>query len=476
MTKSARAVMCIFAVPALIWAAASLYFTIAGHDTSGDCLCAYLPEWRNLRPEENAYVAIRELAGVHHRNDTLLGTNYVLRKAYLVGTTNQLDLADEALAYLAAESNTFAVVGRILAAKGIATPLPSDDNGFAEYTMGVCKLQGIAHVLMVKATYEAVRGDLAAGRMLLMDIYRIGRLLQTQDTLGMMFSDIIGGNLCGLALATAKNRLFAPEGDEAWRAKLRELMHAITEGDAGYAKLAARRGLACFALTYVGDCLTNRAAKVQIAITGWHYPLKFPDFAKIQDEPRDSSFGDFESRFLAALATACPGYTRYSFQPNRTVDSVRICLEEFCRKVDDPAYDFEYAAKPLPKAPASRFLRNWLGEELLSCHTGFNGYYRMIFSRRFLVRAFETILACRSYKAKHGAYPEALSALVPEFLAEVPRDPYDGEELRYNAKGGYIWTRGEKLSFNGEVEIWGGKPHYKSIRDSRCVRFLDDDR
>ena len=89
------------------------------------------------------------------------------------------------------------------------------------------------------------------------------------------------------------------------------------------------------------------------------------------------------------------------------------------------------------------------------------------------------ILACRSYKAKHGEYPETLSVLVPEILADVPRDPYDGSELRYDAKNRFLWTRGERLSFNGAVKILGNgqpyfSPYFSGVSDKRCVRFLDD--
>jgi hypothetical protein len=39
-------------------------------------------------------------------------------------------------------------------------------------------------------------------------------------------------------------------------------------------------------------------------------------------------------------------------------------------------------------------------------------------------------VASTAYKAKHGKYPEKLSELVPEFVPEVPPDPYDGRPMR----------------------------------------------
>jgi hypothetical protein len=44
-----------------------------------------------------------------------------------------------------------------------------------------------------------------------------------------------------------------------------------------------------------------------------------------------------------------------------------------------------------------------------------------------------TVLALERYRLRHGAYPPALSALVPELLRKTPRDFMDGQPLRYRA-------------------------------------------
>jgi hypothetical protein len=48
-------------------------------------------------------------------------------------------------------------------------------------------------------------------------------------------------------------------------------------------------------------------------------------------------------------------------------------------------------------------------------------------------------VAATAYKAKHGKYPEKLGELVPEFVPDVPADPYDGRPLRLRrADGGLV--------------------------------------
>ena len=467
MTKRAKAVLCVFAVPVAAWAAASLYFTIAGLDASGDCLCEYLPEQRNLAPCENAYVAIKEFSYNVPSNGTPLFCDHRLRTAYLDGTTNRLDLAEAARAYLAAESNTVATAERILAAKGIDVPFGES----LQATEHFCMLMRIANIYKVKATYEAAQGDLAAGRQSLLDVYRIGRFLQTSDSLSLGISTVIGSAFCGSALTTGATPLFAPDEDEAWRAKLRELAFAELAGDKERAKTATKRSVAGYRRATIHNYETNRTMLVGHAISGHRGLL---DLVRLTSEQlSDERHKGFELRFLAALASACPGYARYSFQPNRTLGQVRGDAGEFCRKIDEDSYDVEYAFRPAD-VRKHRFSRNWIGDALAKeeCHEGF---YRLFFRTRFFCRAFAATMACRSYKAKHGKYPEALSDLVPEFLAEVPRDPFDGGELRYNATDHFIWTRGEKLDFDGKVEFLdNGKPRIKGIRNYRCVYFLDE--
>src|SRR5215218_5867608 len=48
-------------------------------------------------------------------------------------------------------------------------------------------------------------------------------------------------------------------------------------------------------------------------------------------------------------------------------------------------------------------------------------------------------VAAAAHKAKHGRYPEKLAELVPEFLQEVPPDPYDGRPIRLRrVEGGLV--------------------------------------
>ena len=46
-----------------------------------------------------------------------------------------------------------------------------------------------------------------------------------------------------------------------------------------------------------------------------------------------------------------------------------------------------------------------------------------------------TAIALKRYQLINGNYPASLAALVPQFLPAVPRDPADGNPLRYQQTG-----------------------------------------
>ena len=84
-----------------------------------------------------------------------------------------------------------------------------------------------------------------------------------------------------------------------------------------------------------------------------------------------------------------------------------------------------------------------------------SGIARRVMIAEVTKRTVITAIALKRYQLKHGNYPPDLDALVPEFLAAVPRDPVDGKPLRYrpNADGTFLlYSVGE----NGKDD--GGNP------------------
>lgn len=79
-----------------------------------------------------------------------------------------------------------------------------------------------------------------------------------------------------------------------------------------------------------------------------------------------------------------------------------------------------------------------------------------------------TAIALKRFQMKHGNYPSALDALVPEFLPAVPLDPVDGQPLRYrlNANGTFtLYSTGE----NGVDD--GGNPSLADQGKSKSLQW-----
>lgn len=462
MKRPTKIIIGAFAAVVAVWVAASLYFSVVGRDISGDFICEYLPPDLDLAPEENAYTAIKTFTDNLPNNTTLLATDYRLRNAYLDGETNRLDLADAARDYLAAEAATIAAAKGILASRGIVV----EQDEVLDAIGHICTLVRIGNVYKVKATYEASSVDLATGRASLMELHDVGRFLMDSDSLVYGISALIGEGLCNIALYAAANPLFAPEEDEAWRVRLRDLAREDMAGDAERWKRMARRSFAGYTRADV-----ETAAKNRMKLLGVMYGKTLGDLfhlgsdvsarARLLDDTWDST----ERNFLFALLMACPGYASYCFQPNRILDAHRAETDRFCRKVDEGTYDISYAqdrhAEPMARdVGTSPLSRNFLGQKKMP---GRNDSYALLYRMRFKLRSFIAVLACRSYRAKHGNLPAPLDELVPEFLDEVPRDPYDGEKLRWNAEKGYFWTKGRDGDFDGIVEFCpDGKPRWKN--------------
>jgi hypothetical protein len=65
-------------------------------------------------------------------------------------------------------------------------------------------------------------------------------------------------------------------------------------------------------------------------------------------------------------------------------------------------------------------------------------------------RVTRTALAFALRVAETGSAPASLADLVPEFLARVPADPWDGKPLRYAAgPPAKVWTIGEDALDDG---------------------------
>lgn len=139
-------------------------------------------------------------------------------------------------------------------------------------------------------------------------------------------------------------------------------------------------------------------------------------------------------------------------KPNRTKS---LFVPRFSRLIDEAAetYAVAFASRFDPGEPNGLWL-------ILSGNFGGNMMFAMIMptmehSRdgETKIRAFwsglRAVLAIKRYEARTGELPSTLAELVPEYLAEVPVDPYDGKPVRYSREARMVRCVGTNLHEEG---------------------------
>lgn len=79
----------------------------------------------------------------------------------------------------------------------------------------------------------------------------------------------------------------------------------------------------------------------------------------------------------------------------------------------------------------------------------FDSVVKKYFETCFWLDSVKSSIACELYRRKHGELPESLDVLVPDFLENVPNDPFDGKPLRYSKEKKIIYSVGENLVDSG---------------------------
>jgi hypothetical protein len=164
--------------------------------------------------------------------------------------------------------------------------------------------------------------------------------------------------------------------------------------------------------------------RIRSHIFQWRYWWSYPD------ELRGDEF------FLGAMRAA---------QTNDALLSIQSELQSNISKLSIPTNENTYFWSA---DPATVNLHFSVSDSVLSLPKTFNRVIRTVAATRIIV----TAIALKRYQLKHAEYPESLSALTPEFLPAVPRDPIDGKPLRYrrNSDGSFaLYSIGDDGEDNG---------------------------
>lgn len=170
--------------------------------------------------------------------------------------------------------------------------------------------------------------------------------------------------------------------------------------------------------------------------------------------------------------------SRYVFQRNRTKQMCAEFLRSAVRIASQPYAQARVPEfKPLPSSEIGRRLlplrRNGAGRILAAMVTSPDVIGRMVTAKcstQSHLGGFRLVVACRLYEIRHGRLPETLDALVPECLAEVPRDPFDGNPFRYLPEKAVVYSIGKDLKDSSATPA-----SLSTVYPSRGARSNGDD-
>ncbi len=445
-----------FGVCAGVWLAGSAYFLVGFRDAAP----VELPAREELAPAENAFPLFKDLALQRQTN-----FNFAVAYRYTRGETNGPAVAAEMDALVAAHSNLFTTVSKILACRGVQVPAGEPRAEFWQ-----AGLNAVMPLLRVKAFREAERGETAAAHATVDTMLDFAQFLAASKSVLGCWVGL--KNYANMAFEVGSERPIAHERDRPWLTHLMARAETL-EGQSKrwHAQMSAEE------LTAVPEHLERMKGVRRVASLLHGHPASFESRKTFLRKPRP--FGKFveweelRARCRTSLLLLFAGYADYSFQPNAT----RRCILEqekmLQSKLAEPAFDRAYAVSASNGHRLAQPLRpNWYGYGRV-CQGHWGDTYIRYFESLFNLRARRVLLACKIYRGQKGHLPARLDDLVPAILPAVPLDPYDGKPLRYEPKPGYIWTPGKTGDFDGKVRYNRNGQPIDTLSVRRSVRWID---
>jgi hypothetical protein len=139
------------------------------------------------------------------------------------------------------------------------------------------------------------------------------------------------------------------------------------------------------------------------------------------------------------------------FMPSREVASLRRRLDEMRRLAIQPYYQAKKDWKRFDEELESSSGRH-AGHDVMSM---FSGFVEPVVASDARHRVVLVALAMCRYRAAHNRFPDKLEELTPEFLAAVPRDPFDGKPIRLRQTDGslVVYSIGPDMTDNGGTPL-----------------------
>lgn len=138
----------------------------------------------------------------------------------------------------------------------------------------------------------------------------------------------------------------------------------------------------------------------------------------------------------------------YSLKPNRTQGLIAQALRALIHRAGKTyaEADSELARFGASLGGTRIFSPNRIGNRLLELHLQrIRPLFVDVCSEKASLAATQLLIALKCYQAKNGRLPASLSDLVPEYFPVVPKDPFDGKDMKYSQEKKILWSVGFDL-------------------------------
>jgi len=177
---------------------------------------------------------------------------------------------------------------------------------------------------------------------------------------------------------------------------------------------------------------------------------------ELEKTPREEILG-MAMPFHLKLMAKIPFY----YKPNQTK---KLFLEEFRNQIKNFDKNYYSEIKPFyvqPLIPDSFVKRlsteNLIGKTIyMIMMIDYSDVFSIKCQKDFSIIGTQLLIALRSHKIEKGEIPDSLDELVPNYISEIPKDPFDGNPIRFSATKKIIYSVGKDLEDSGgsEGENW----------------------
>lgn len=148
-------------------------------------------------------------------------------------------------------------------------------------------------------------------------------------------------------------------------------------------------------------------------------------------------------------------YSSYFYKPNQTK---RMFAEHYQGMIRNAEQDYYKDMESFEFNPL--YLENFSIETLFKGNLIGKIFYDMIavnqegllvnnYLNEFSFSGTQVLMALKAYQIDNAKLPNSLDELVPEYLSQVPKDPFDGQAIRFSPEKRIIYSVGQDLIDSG---------------------------